>query len=88
MNNLDPAVAERPEELIVYGGGGKAARNWAAHKALVEAKHKGIVPFALTVDKEGHDYLGQMCGDMAYEVLGDIELLPSRLPTLYRRLTE
>ena len=26
MNNLDPAVAERPEELIVYGGGGKAAR--------------------------------------------------------------
>ncbi len=58
------------------------------HKALVEAKHKGIVPFALTVDKEGHDYLGQMCGDMAYEVLGDIEILPSRLPTLYRRLTE
>ncbi len=43
----------------------------------MEAKHKGIVPFALTVDKEGHDYLGQMCGDMAYEVLGDIELLPS-----------
>lgn len=58
------------------------------HKALVEAKNKGIVPFALTVDKEGHDYLGQMCGDMAYEVLGDIGLLPSRLPTLYRRLTE
>ncbi|HWA83022.1 MAG TPA: VWA domain-containing protein, partial [Fimbriimonadaceae bacterium] len=58
------------------------------HKALVEAKHKGIVPFALTVDKEGHDYLGQMCGDIAYEVLGDIELLPSRLPTLYRKLTE
>ena len=58
------------------------------HKALVEAKHKGIIPFALTVDKEGHDYLGQMCGDMAYEVLSDIEILPSRLPTLYRRLTE
>jgi hypothetical protein len=58
------------------------------HKALVEAKHKGIIPFALTVDKEGHDYLGQMCGDIAYEVLGDIELLPSRLPTLYRKLTE
>ena len=54
----------------------------------MEAKHKGIVPFALTVDKEGHDYLGVMCGDIAYEVLGDIELLPSRLPTLYRRLTE
>jgi urocanate hydratase len=35
MNNLDPAVAERPEELIVYGGGGKAARNWAAFDAIV-----------------------------------------------------
>ena len=58
------------------------------HKALVEAKNRGIVPFALTVDKEGHDYLGEMCGDIAYEVLGDIALLPSRLPTLYRRLTE
>jgi nitric oxide reductase activation protein len=57
------------------------------HKALVEAKNKGIVPFALTVDKEGHDYLGAMCGDIAYEVLGDIEQMPSRLPTLYRRLT-
>ena len=35
MNNLDPDVAERPEELIVYGGGGKAARNWACYEAIV-----------------------------------------------------
>ena len=35
MNNLDPAVAERPEELIVYGGGGKAARNWACYEKIV-----------------------------------------------------
>ena len=28
MNNLDPAVAERPEELVVYGGIGRAARDW------------------------------------------------------------
>ena len=35
MNNLDPAVAERPEDLIVYGGGGKAARNWACFDAIV-----------------------------------------------------
>ncbi len=35
MNNLDPEVAERPEELIVYGGTGKAARNWEAFDALV-----------------------------------------------------
>ena len=35
MNNLDPEVAERPEELIVYGGTGKAARSWPAFDALV-----------------------------------------------------
>ena len=35
MNNLDPAVAERPEELIVYGGSGKAARNWACYEQIV-----------------------------------------------------
>ncbi|MGA9995181.1 MAG: urocanate hydratase [Pyrinomonadaceae bacterium] len=35
MNNLDPEVAERPEDLVVYGGTGKAARNWAAFEAIV-----------------------------------------------------
>jgi urocanate hydratase len=35
MNNLDPDVAERPEDLVVYGGAGKAARNWAAYHAIV-----------------------------------------------------
>jgi urocanate hydratase len=37
MNNLDPDVAERPEDLIVYGGSGKAARNWEAFDAIVDA---------------------------------------------------
>ena len=37
MNNLDPEVAEKPEELVVYGGSGKAARNWEAFDAIVEA---------------------------------------------------
>lgn len=36
MNNLDPEVAERPEDLVVYGGTGKAARNWEAFDAIVE----------------------------------------------------
>ncbi len=36
MNNLDPDVAEQPDELIVYGGGGKAARNWDCYRAIVE----------------------------------------------------
>jgi urocanate hydratase len=35
MNNLDPDVAERPEDLVVYGGIGKAARNWEAFDAIV-----------------------------------------------------
>ena len=37
MNNLDPEVAERPDELIVYGGTGKAARSWEAFDAIVRA---------------------------------------------------
>src|SRR5438876_11149841 len=37
MNNLDPDVAERTDDLIVYGGSGKAARNWAAFDAIVRS---------------------------------------------------
>src|ERR1700680_224472 len=37
LNNLDPEVAERPEDLIVYGGRGKAARNWKCLRAIVTA---------------------------------------------------
>ena len=35
MNNLDPEVAERPEDLVVYGGTGRAARSWEAYDAIV-----------------------------------------------------
>src|SRR5467141_2632984 len=35
MNNLDPDVAERPEDLVVYGGTGKAARDWECFDAIV-----------------------------------------------------
>jgi urocanate hydratase len=35
MNNLDPAVAENPQDLIVYGGTGRAARNWEAYDAII-----------------------------------------------------
>jgi urocanate hydratase len=37
MNNLDPDVAERPDDLVVYGGSGKAARSWDAFDAIVDA---------------------------------------------------
>ena len=37
MNNLDPEVAENPKELVVYGGIGRAARDWACFDAIVDA---------------------------------------------------
>ena len=37
MNNLDPEVAEKPEDLVVYGGSGKAARNWESFDLIVKA---------------------------------------------------
>ena len=37
MNNLDPAVAERPEDLVVYGGTGRAARSWEAYDAIIRS---------------------------------------------------
>ncbi len=40
MNNLDPEVAERPEELVVYGGIGKAARNWECFDRIVDSLRK------------------------------------------------
>src|ERR1041385_6546672 len=37
MNNVDPEIAEKPEELVVYGGSGKAARNWECFHAIVRS---------------------------------------------------
>lgn len=39
MNNLNPEVAEKPDELVVYGGIGKAARNWESFEAIVKTLH-------------------------------------------------
>src|SRR5258708_12121620 len=40
MNNLDPDVAERPQDLVVYGGTGRAARNWESYHAIVATLKK------------------------------------------------
>ena len=72
-------------------GRDRTEKEYAIHDtrmALIEARREGMTPFCLTVDRAGHDYLKQMCQDMDYEVVGDIESLPRRLPTLYRRLTQ
>ena len=65
-------------------------KEYAVHDtrmALMEARREGVTPFCLTVDRDGHDYLKTMMQDFSYEVLSDINLLPLRLPQLYRRLT-
>ncbi|MAH66855.1 MAG: urocanate hydratase [Phycisphaerae bacterium] len=49
MNNLDPEVAEHPEKLVVYGGRGQAARNWAAFDAIVAALQRLDVDETLLV---------------------------------------
>ena len=70
-------------------GRDRTEREYAVHdtkQALLEAKRAGVTPFLITVDKEGHDYLREMCDDIGYEVVADIESLPRRLPSLYRAL--
>ena len=65
-------------------------KEYAVHDtrmALMEARREGIVPFCLTVDKQGHDYLKVMMDDFNYEVLPDVSMLPQRLLMLYKRLT-
>jgi nitric oxide reductase activation protein len=55
--------------------------------ALIEAKRKNIIPFCLTIDVAGYDYLEKMSAGLGYEVVSNVESLPLRLPVLYRKLT-
>ena len=65
MNNLDPDVAEKPEELIVYGGRGKAARNWECYHTIVE-----------TLDRLENDQTLLVQSGKAVAVLGTHRLAP------------
>jgi len=65
MNNLDPAVAEKPEELIVYGGRGKAARNWECYHTIVE-----------TLDRLENDQTLLVQSGKAVAVVGTHRLAP------------
>jgi len=67
----------------------RGEKEYAVHdtrRALIEAKRQRITPFLITVDSAGHDYLRDLCDDMGYELVADIESLPRRLPKLYRHL--
>ena len=65
MNNLDPGVAEKPEELIVYGGRGKAARNWECYHTIVE-----------TLDRLENDQTLLVQSGKAVAVVGTHRLAP------------
>ncbi len=55
--------------------------------ALIEAKNQGIHPFCITIDKQAHDYIAHMYGEVNYIFISDIKKLPNRLPEIYRTLT-
>lgn len=54
--------------------------------ALQECEARGIVPFCITVDRAGHDYLREMCPQSRYLVIDDISSLPGELPKIYQRV--
>lgn len=56
-------------------------------QALIEAKHLGIHPFCITIDREAGEYLPQLYGPARYVVLDDVRLLPLKITDIYRRLT-
>ena len=84
---VDRDINGRPQDRGYSRGGEKEYAVHDTKMAFDEAKAKDITAFALTVDKNGHDYLATMCQDMGYEILDDILQLPRRRLFLYRRLT-
>jgi hypothetical protein len=54
--------------------------------ALREAEAAGVVPFCITVDRAGHDYLREMCDESRYMVIDDVAALPRELPKIYQRV--
>jgi nitric oxide reductase NorD protein len=56
-------------------------------KAILEAKQQGIIPFCVTIDQDGNDYLPYLFGDLGYSIVSDAERLPVLLPRLYLHLT-
>jgi nitric oxide reductase NorD protein len=56
-------------------------------RALIEAKAVGIHPFCLTIDRQAHDYMAHMYGEVNYIFLDDVRQLPLRMPAIYRNLT-
>jgi len=56
-------------------------------RALIEARHDGIHPYCITIDKEARDYLPHMYGPAAFTVIDEVYKLPLKVSDIYRRLT-
>ena len=74
----------KPEDYDDYKG--EYAIEDTRH-ALIEAKAAGIHPFCITIDREAHDYIGHMYGEVNYIFVDEVRKLPVRLPEIYRVLT-
>ena len=55
--------------------------------ALIEAKTSGIHPFCITIDRQAHEYISHMYGEVNYIFIDDVGKLPQRIPEIYRTLT-
>jgi len=74
----------KPEDYDDYKG--KYAIEDTRH-ALIEAKTAGIHPFCITIDRQAHDYMAHMYGEVNYIFLDKVRDLPRRMPDIYRGLT-
>jgi nitric oxide reductase NorD protein len=74
----------KPEDYDGYKG---AYAIEDTRHALIEAKSKGIHPFCITVDKEAHEYMDHMYGEVNYIFIDRVVKLPLRMPEIYRNLT-
>jgi len=75
----------KPNDLDLYEGryGVEDTRH-----AVMEARKAGLIPFCITIDQQAGDYLPYMFGANGYTVIKEPVQLPTRLPQLYRLLTE
>lgn len=74
----------KPEDYDEYKG--EYAIEDTRH-ALLEAKAKGIHPFCITIDRQAHDYMAHMYGEVNYIFIDEVSRLPARMPEIYRTLT-
>ena len=76
MNNLDPEVAERPDDLVVYGGRGKAARNWEAYDAIIRSLQSLAVDETLLVQSGKPVGIATTTEDSPRVIIANSNLVP------------